>query len=158
MSKKNNKTTNIKIAIDTSFLIRLVKETDEQHDNVKSFFIEFYNKHATFYISTITLSEFLIKGTIEELPLDFLKIESFNHFQAKKAANIFNKLRDHKGNITRRALKDDVKILAQAIDKEIDYFLCADNDFESLIKRYNAEVKVINILKISHKEFFSKLF
>ncbi len=146
-----------KIALDTSFLIRLLSKTNIHNQDANLFVKEFKNKKSIFYISTITLAEYLVKGKTEDLPLEYFRLDTFNHYQAEISANIFNKLRNNRGSITRRALKDDVKILAQAIEKEIDYILCADSDFETLIKQYDTDVKVINILNITSVLFFNKL-
>ncbi len=150
MAKNNKK---LKIFIDTSFLIRLLDKSDKSHIDAKNFFDYFNNTKADFFLSTIVLSEYLVKGQFEDIPFDLLRVEAFDINSALKTAELFNKLKNVEGQ--RACIKDDIKILAQALNRKADIILCADNDFEKLAK--NTSVEIINILKTNYKTYFNLL-
>lgn len=146
-----------KISIDTSFLINLLNSKAPFHKEADNFFEEFKKDNFIFYLSTVCLSEYLIKGKIEELPVEILKFDSFNHIQAQIAAEIFRLTRkdlDLKKNI----IKFDTQILSQAIQKQSKYLLSADDDFDKILQKYDSfDLKVINISETSPETFFGKL-
>ncbi|MDR2841190.1 MAG: hypothetical protein LBV75_08060 [Paludibacter sp.] len=151
------------VLLDTSFFIRFLNKNDLLFQNADNYFRYFIENNIEMLISTISIAEFCIVGSIDELPLKNLQIVPFNLIHAQKtglfAKIVFqnkNKLKLNERNI----IPNDTKLFAQA-DIRTDYYLSSDT--ESL-KIYNLLKKETGInfqfidLQTPVNETFSLLF
>lgn len=105
------------VVLDTSFLITLADATRVHHDAARRYWQHFTEHGLPIYLPTIVVSEFYIR---QEIPPDILRacvVLPFNWDDAMKAAQLDFPRFNREGE-SRDALKDDVKIIAQAIVKD----------------------------------------
>ena len=57
------------VLIDTSFCIRLIKQTDPLHQNALNYFEYFLENKVTIYLSAIAIAEYSVKDDINNPPL-----------------------------------------------------------------------------------------
>ena len=104
------------IVLDTSFLITLADPKRDNHQTARAYWRHITEKGIPIFLPTIVVSEFFIK---QEIPVEILSacvVLPFNWDDAMQAATLdFSKV-DRQG-VSRDALKDDIKIIAQAIVK-----------------------------------------
>ncbi|MCI0674688.1 MAG: hypothetical protein L0Y42_02800 [Phycisphaerales bacterium] len=119
------------VVADTSFLITLADPKRQHHKSARQYWRHFTENAIPLFLPTIVVSEFYIK---QEIPPDVLRacvVLPFNWDDAVKAARIdFSKQERTDGQ--RDALKDDVKIMAQAIVKDAAWIITDDS--QSLYK------------------------
>lgn len=111
--------------VDTSFLITLVDDTRPHHADAMSYLREAVRRGSTLYLSAVVVSEFHAKQPITDLPLRNFQVLPFNIDHAMMAGELVNTLRRDPGD-PRDAVKDDVKLLAQAICTAIPFVLTED--------------------------------
>ena len=51
--------------LDTSFLIRLLKEDDPLHTNAKSYYQYLLENNFVLYVSTVAVAEYCVKGELD---------------------------------------------------------------------------------------------
>lgn len=151
------------VLLDTSFFIRLLNEDDLLHENALDYYRYFLSNNYILKCSTISIAEYCIKGTIDELPLNNLQILPFNINHAEKAGLFGNLAFEEKksGNINitdRRIIPNDIKLFAQAdIDETISYFVTSDSACENMYKaiRKNTSVnfEIMNIRRPYNEQF-----
>lgn len=56
------------VLLDTSFFIRLLNENDGLHSNVLGYFKYFLEKDIILKCSTISIAEYCVRGSFDELP------------------------------------------------------------------------------------------
>jgi len=105
------------VVLDTSYLITLADPGRTHHIAARNYWRHFTENTIPIYVPTIVISEFYIK---QQIPPDILRacvILPFNWDDAVKAAELdFSKI--DRQEESRASLKDDVKIIAQAIVKD----------------------------------------
>jgi predicted nucleic acid-binding protein len=138
------------VLLDTSFFLRFLNEDDTLFKNADDYFCYFLKEDYVLFISTVTIAEFCVGGSTDELPLKNLRILPFNYGHAVRtgefARQLFIARKKRLVTFTERLLiPNDTKLFAQA-DSEpaIAFFLT--NDTES--------IKAYNILKQSCKPLF----
>lgn len=91
------------------------------------------------FVSTISIAEYCVLGTLYELPLQQVQVLPFNMKDAENAGQLMNLLLSHKGTLQslgRKVIINDVKLYAQAnVNARIDAFVTADTEGR---KMYNA--------------------
>jgi len=117
-------------------------------------------------ISTISIAEYCVGGSIDELPLKNLQILPFNIDHSKRTGEIARILFDErrKGEVNfkeRNLIPNDTKLFAQADnEKNIFYFLTSDTEsikaYDILTKHTTLNFKIID-LRIKHSEYFGFL-
>ncbi len=113
------------VLLDTSFLITLADKNRDHHETARRYWRHFVENNITIYLSTIVVSEFCVKQAI---PPDILRcciVLPFNWDDALKAAALDWK-RVRPDGVEREALKDDIKIIAQAAIADAAYVVTAD--------------------------------
>ncbi|MGB6035443.1 MAG: PIN domain-containing protein [Cryomorphaceae bacterium] len=143
------------VLLDTSFLIRLLHDEDPLHENAKGYFKYFLENEVALKISTISIAEYCVKGTIDELPLTNLQILPFNLDHAKRtgefAEAIFEESKIQSLNLRPRAIiPNDAKLFAQAdTDASITHFITSDArskvTFTALKSRVEPRFAIIDI-------------
>ncbi len=121
------------VLLDTSFFVRLLNEDDALHKNAMEYLQYFLENEIILKVSTITIAEYCVRGTIDELPLKNIQIVPFNLDHAQKTGEfadiIFqaNKLSSER-LFPRAIIPNDSKLFAQAhLDKTITHFITSDN-------------------------------
>jgi predicted nucleic acid-binding protein len=113
------------VVLDTSYLITLADPKRPGHKTARQYWRHFAEQSIPVFLPTIVVSEFCIK---QEIPPELLRacvVLPFNWDDAIKAASLdFSKF-PRKGE-SRDALKDDVKIIAQAIVKDAAWLITDD--------------------------------
>jgi len=115
------------VLIDTSFLITLAGKGRKHHNAARKYWQYFLENQIPVFLSTIVVSEFCIK---QEIPPDLLRccvVLPFNWDDAQRAAKLDWKLLRPEGG-ERVALKDDVKIIAQAAGADVAYVITEDTE------------------------------
>jgi predicted nucleic acid-binding protein len=113
------------VLLDTSFLITLASPAREHHVVARMYWRYFLENEIPMFLSTIVVSEFCMK---QEIPPDMLRaciVLPFNWEDARRAAKLdWQRLRPP--GIERDALKDDIKIIAQAAVAEAQFVVTDD--------------------------------
>lgn len=141
------------ILLDTSFFIRLLNEKDSLHENTLEYYKFFLEKQFILKCSTISISEYCVKGQLEELPLKNIQVVPFNISHAQKAGEFARIIFDNKRKLEtqkRNIIPNDTNLFAQAeVEKEITTFATSDEEclkiYSLLKKNYNLNFDTINI-------------
>ena len=152
--------------LDTSFFLRFLNEEDPLFKNADGYYHYFLEKEIAMVISTISIAEYCVLGTVEQLPLKNLQILPFNLSHSKKAGEfariIFEAKKTGLLNSTERLLiPNDTKLFAQA-DTEISikYFVTSDTrsikPFDLLKEKITTRFRIIDINQ-KHTETFGTL-
>lgn len=111
----------IGICLDTSFLITLCSRKRDNHDVAKRFFAFWMEHGIPMFLPTICYAEYLARET--EVPaylLNQMKLLPFDPESAVIAGEIErSRLSVDVGDTSRAALKDDVKIIANAAQNHV---------------------------------------
>lgn len=153
------------ILLDTSFCIRLIKQTDPLHQNAVNYFEHFLENKITIYLSAIAIAEYSVKDDIGNLPLKTMQIIPFDFFDGRTAGEFHSILLNRKQElqeIERNVIKDDCKLLAQLYNRKISAYITKDRrSFNQIInpilKEKNFSVELLD-LAIPLNEYKSELF
>ncbi len=130
------------VLLDTSFLISLVDRNRPNHGVATQYYKLLLEQQSPLYFSAIVAAEIAIKQPITDFPLKNFRSIPFNIPHSTEAAHIWNLLGGHDNGDNRSVVKDDVKIMAQALHEEIPFILTED---ASTLCKYCER------LRISHK-------
>lgn len=133
-----------RVFLDTSFLIRLLNDEDEDHVHARSYFNRFKKDKVEFLISTIAMAEYGIKDNIEHLPLRNARIIPFNANHAQQTAAFARAAfaAKRKGVVAlekRVVIPNDTKLMAQAEVEKVDLFIARDDNCIALHKFLKAK-------------------
>lgn len=156
----------MKILVDTCFIVNVLNSSLPFHQEAYDFFTRFSKDDSVILkMSTIAISEFAIKGSLDTLP-DNLQILPFNYSHAVKAGEFgraTSKCRKEavNGTTSRAIVSSDSKMLAQAEIDNFDYFISADSNARSAFQWLKdaglTHFDFIDITSTSCKEFFGEL-
>lgn len=119
------------ILLDTSYLISLADPTRAHHQAAVSYLREALKRGVPLYLSAIAASEFQVKQAVTDLPLRNFEVLPFNIDHAMTAGLLMRDLK-RDGNDDRSAVKDDIKLIAQAICESLTHILT--EDAQTLVK------------------------
>lgn len=127
----NNKEQSKVAMLDTSFLIRLLKKDDPLHASAKEYCKYLLENKFLLFVSTIAVAEYCVRGQLDQLPFDYLRIAPFNLDHAEKAGDYARTLYQArgKGQYTpeqRLIIPNDANLFAQASSIGALYFVTAD--------------------------------
>lgn len=108
--------------LDTSFLITLADDARTHHADAMRYLREAVARRATLYLSAVVVSEFHAKQPITDLPLRNFRVLPFNIDHAMMAGELAAVVRRDASDL-RDSVKDDLKLLAQAVCTSIPYVL-----------------------------------
>jgi len=114
------------VVIDTSFLITLADSNRSNHATARRYWRHFMDNEIPVYLSTVVVSEFYIKQEIPEDILCCCVVLPFNWDDALCASKL-DWQHGRPSDVQRDALKDDVKIIAQAAVKEAEFAITDDS-------------------------------
>jgi len=152
--------------LDTSFFLRFLNENDPLFDNADKYYKYFLQKEIKLFISTISIAEYCVGGTIDQLPLKNLIVLPFNIQHAEKAGEfgriLYEARKDKKLEVDERPIIiNDAKLFAQAnTDERINYYITSDkrsiNFYDSIKSKSNLDFTFIDI-RDNHSEAFGVL-
>lgn len=119
------------ILLDTSYLISLADPARAHHKTAVSYLREALKRGVPLYLSAIAASEFQVKQAVTDLPLRNFEVLPFNIDHAMTAGLLMQDLKRDAGD-DRSAVKDDVKLIAQAICESLTHILT--EDAQTLVK------------------------
>ena len=123
--------------VDTSYLISLADPGRAHHQVAASYLREALRRGVPLYLSAIAASEFQVKQAVTDLPLRNFKVLPFNIDHAMQAGLLMRVLKRDVGD-DRGAVKDDVKLIAQAICESLTHVLTEDaQTLVKYVKRLN---------------------
>ena len=134
------------VMLDTSFCIRLMKQSDPLHQNALDYFKYFLSEKITLHVSTIVIAEYAVGDDPANLPLNNLQIETFDFLDGIAAGQFHKEIKGSSDNIpeyNRRIITNDVKIFAQIKTKDIDAIISKD---VSSIKQYLTPLTNLNLV------------
>lgn len=143
------------VLLDTSFFIRLLNVNDNLHKNALGYFKYFLEKDVVLKCSTISIAEYCVKGSSDELPWKNLQVLPFNFNHGIKAGE-FARIVFHERNkinlINRNIIPNDSKLFAQAdLDNSISHFVTSDEGcfkiYRTLKEKISINFEIINIRK-----------
>jgi predicted nucleic acid-binding protein len=153
------------ILLDTSFCIRLIKQTDPLHKNAVDYFEHFLENKVTIYLSAIAIAEYSVKDDIVNLPLKAMRIIPFDFFDGQTAGEFHSILlsrRDELKEIERNVIKDDCKLIAQLYNRKISGYITSDKKSFGQIINPIVQRKIFSIelldLAIPLNEYKNELF
>ncbi len=115
------------VLLDTSYLITLAGNQRPHHDAARKYWRHFTESQTPIYLSTIVVSEFCMRQEIDRLLLRCCVVLPFNWDDALCAAGLdWKQLRPP--GVERDALKDDIKIIAQAARIDAEFVITDDSD------------------------------
>lgn len=115
------------VMLDTSFLITLAGNQRPHHDAARKYWRHFIEHQSPVYLSTIVVSEFCMRQQIDPQILRCCVVVPFNWDDALRAAGLdWKQLRPP--GVERDALKDDIKIIAQAARIDAEFVITDDSD------------------------------
>ena len=111
--------------VDTRYLISLADPGRAHHQVAASYLREALRRGVPLYLSAIAASEFQVKQAVTDLPLRNFEVLPFNIDHAMQAGLLMRVLKRDVGD-DRGAVKDDVKLIAQAICESLTHVLTED--------------------------------
>lgn len=154
------------VLLDTSFFIRFLNDEDPLFKNADAYFRYFLREEIAMLISTISVAEYCIGGSIEDLPLKNLKIVPFNLNHAMCTGEFAKVAFQERGRDglqvkERKIIPNDTKLFAQAdCEKAVEYYLSSDEEsfkvYKVIEEKANPKFKFLN-LKIPYNEVFGLL-
>lgn len=119
------------VLLDTSYLISLADPARAHHKTAVRYLREALKRGVPLYLSAIAASEFQVKQAVTDLPLRNFEVLPFNIDHAMTAGLLMQDLKRDAGD-DRSAVKDDVKLIAQAICESLTHILT--EDAQTLVK------------------------
>ncbi|RED95290.1 hypothetical protein [Marinoscillum furvescens] len=141
------------VLLDTSFFIRLLNENDSLHSNALGYFKYFLEQDIILKCSTISIAEYCVRGSIDELPWRNLQVVPFNVEHGVKAGEFAKIIFSEKNRLNlsnRNIIPNDSKLFAQAdVEDPITHFVTSDEEclkIHQILKlNTNARFDIINI-------------
>ncbi len=141
------------VLLDTSFFLRFLNEADPLFKNTDGYYRFFIEKEIPLLISTISVAEYCVGGTIDELPLKDLQIVPFNLSHAKRCGELARTVFDNKKTLKlqqRNLIPNDTKLFSQAdVEPGIGYYLSSDTEskkiYDLLTKKLNLRFQFIDL-------------
>jgi predicted nucleic acid-binding protein len=128
------------VLLDTSFLIRLLNDEDPLHDSAKKYFKYFLDSDVSLKVSTISIAEYCVRGSVEELPLKNLHLVPFNYNHGIKAGEFAKIIFEDKSDAPekfypRAIIPNDSKLFAQAdVESDVKYFVTSDSRSKNIYR------------------------
>ncbi|WP_394753544.1 type II toxin-antitoxin system VapC family toxin [Crenothrix sp.] len=139
------------VLLDTSFLISLVDRNRANHTIAAQYYKLLLEQQLPIYFSAIVAAEFAIKQAITDLTLKNFRSLPFNIPHSIESARIWNLLDGRDSGDNRVVIRDDIKIIAQALHENIPFILTDDAKTfykycERLRSSHNLNVRAIKLI------------
>lgn len=151
------------VLLDTSFFLRFLNEKDPLFTNAEKYYQFFLEKKIKMFLSTISIAEFVVGGSVDQLPLKNLIVLPFNVTHAVKAgtfARVLFDMRKDKSLVVdeRSIIINDAKLFAQAhCETGIKYFVTADTRSISLYNGIKSKNN-LDFMFVDMRENYSDIF
>ncbi|MCL1839397.1 type II toxin-antitoxin system VapC family toxin [Candidatus Saccharibacteria bacterium] len=122
------------VILDTCFLVTLYNDTYPLHAIAKQYYEYFIDNDIFMHIPAIVVEEYEIKEPIDAIEAtgNFIIGMPYGRDDAKKAAEFKNKLSAvGRGSTSKDAVSNDIKLLAQATNNDITYFITTDETLKN---------------------------
>jgi PIN domain nuclease of toxin-antitoxin system len=116
----------VSVLLDTSFLISLVDSSRTHHSIAALYYKYLLTNECSMYLSSIVAAEIAIKQPITDLPIKNFITIPFNIPHSIESGRIWNMLDGRDSGDNRSVVKDDMKIIAQALHEKIPFILTDD--------------------------------
>lgn len=113
------------VLLDTSFLISLSDPARPHHGVAQSYYRECITRRVTMFLSTVVVSEYSVKQSINDLPLRNFIVLPFNVDHAMACGLLVRGAPPDPGD-DRVRVKDDFKLIAQCQCDDISHVLTED--------------------------------
>jgi predicted nucleic acid-binding protein len=125
------------VLVDTSFLLRFLNEDDALFGNADAWFKHLLDRNVPMYLSTIAIAEYCVGGSMDQLPLRYMRVLPFNIGHAVRAGAFRAAFRGAQLAVGERpVITNDVKLFAQAdTTPDISHFLTADDTCQRIHTR-----------------------
>lgn len=143
------------VLVDTCFMIGLLDRNSIHHKNAKKYFKYFLENDIPIYFSTISVAEYCMKDSYDNLPFQQLRILPFSLLDGKETGRFGRVLYQarKKGEFDpeeRITIPNDSKLFAQvSLNPGIRYFVTSDSKSKKkidLIRREcNADIEHLDI-------------
>lgn len=143
------------VVLDTSYLISLADRQRENHEMARRYWRHFMDDGIPVYLPTIVVSEFYVR---QQIPPDILRscvVLPFNWDDATKTAALDFTQFTGRGE-SRVAVKDDIKIIAQAAVCDAQCIISEDADTLLRFARQLKEAGKIAVHPISLQDAFDR--
>jgi len=138
------------VMLDTSFLISLLDRNRPHHSVAQQYYKALLERESPLYFSAIVAAEIAIRQPITDLPLKNFRSLPFNTTHSMEVGRIWSLLCEIGNGDNGAAVKDDVKLIAQALHEKIPFILTEE---ESALDAYcerlrtleNANVRAIKL-------------
>ncbi len=154
------------VLLDTSFFLRFLNESDPLFEKADKYYKYFLEKELNLYISTISVAEYCVGGTIDQLPLKNLLILPFNINHAQKSGEFARILYEARktGELVigeRPIIINDAKLFGQVdAESNISFFVTSDsrsiNIYNTLNRKTVLNFRIIDI-NVEYTETFGLL-
>lgn len=149
------------VLLDTSFFIRLLNGNDPLHKNVLGYYRYFLENGYRLKCSSVSVAEYCVKGSVDELPLKNLEILPFNLNHAVMAGSFANQVFSERRTLdlgNRLIIPNDTKLFAQA-HTENEIFSFATSDVECIkIFTFLHQSQHLNFAILNIREPFESAF
>lgn len=145
----------VPVMLDTSFLISLLDRNRPYHNVANQYYKNLLQRESPLYFSAIVAAEIAVRQPITDLPLKNFRSLPFNTPHSVEAGRIWNLLREIVIGGHRAAVKDDIKIIAQALHEKIPFILTEE---ESTLYTYCERLRTVdhaNVRAIKLSDGFS---
>ena len=139
--------------LDTSFLITLAGRDRQHHEAAKRYWKYLLENQIPLYLSTIVVSEFSVKQALGPEILRHCVLRPFNYQDALKSAEL-HKIRYSAAGTTRDALKDDLKLIAQAEIAQAEFLITDDSDTMFKFIEHLKRAGVVSVTAIKLEDGF----
>jgi predicted nucleic acid-binding protein len=135
------------VLLDTSFFIRLLNDEDPLHKNAIGYYRYFLENDIVLKVSTISIAEYCVLGSLDDLPLKNIQIVPFNLKEAEKTGEfaniIFTQKKISEEDLSPRAIiPNDSKLFAQAdMDKSVTHFVTSDKRSKKTLEHLKKGIK-----------------
>lgn len=143
------------VLLDTSFLIRLGKETDPLHEFAWGYFNHFAENSIDMYVSTIATAEYSVKDDINNLPISAFKLLNFDLLDGGTSGKFAAQILQHskyammQTKYGRSLVLNDIKMLAQCYNKKIEAIIAKDNEMKTFIVPNINELKGFKFIDLN---------
>jgi hypothetical protein len=144
----------IGLIVDTSFLISLADDTRTNHAHALAYWEYFRKKGEPIYLSTVVVSEYEVGHHLSEKVISACVPIEFGWADAMRAAE-FESYREKEEGIQRQAVKDDIKIIAQAVGKNVAFAITDDHNTFAKYSEKLRQAKRVNFKTLALRDGFS---
>ena len=121
----------------------MLNENDKLFSYANDYYKFFLENDYGLIISTISIAEFCVKGSLDNLPLKDLQILPFNLDHAGRAGDFAKEIFQSRENLAfadRKIIPNDTNLFAQSdVDKYISFYLSSDGESKKIYDFLNGQ-------------------